>query len=278
MLKLESITKNQACSFAGIEEFTVITKWDSTFDIGVPEIDAEHRYLLSLVNDFHSAYRNKTVESKIAEILKHLLRYVEVHFRNEESLMSAIDYPMSKQHKTRHTHLEKTSRELLEQYTAGNVDITDETMDFLRGWLYHHILEEDKKIGDYCNDHGFPEDWECPHPDESIRPDIFKTCTFCGKQWSNFDAFLKDKEKSVIGCQPDMHDPHYHLIMFNCSCHTTLAFRLSELTEALYAPLLKDESLENATPPDYCLNPHRGPKCSSACACRYVRDLVTLLG
>lgn len=49
-----------------------------------------------------------------------------------------------------------------------------------------------------------------------------------GKEWPTFESLVADKEKEVVGCQVDLKDPMFSMVMFNCKCGTTLAIQAKE--------------------------------------------------
>lgn len=248
-------------------------QWQSEFDIGVPEIDAEHKYLAALINNLHDAQTTNAMDDRLPDLFDHLLQYVDTHFENEELLMKAGNYPHLKEHKKEHHQLANTAFALNRQFLAGKESINQDILAFLKTWLLEHVLDEDQKIGDYYSKHGVPEHW-LP---EAVSSDVFKQCSMCGKRWETLDDLQADKNKALLGCQPDARDPRYSLILFNCSCDTTLAMQLREFADHRGASIYNDERRDNNDRPDYCLN-LKLPSCPIKCACAYTKDVLTMLG
>ena len=137
--------------------------WSEVLEIGVPTVDGEHRHLAAVVNGFHDLYRAGAARDKIFQVLNLLAKYVEVHFRSEEMLMEAGRYPELLKHRREHDKLAEQIFSLAERYEAGDAEITQEVMEFLKGWLLDHILHTDKKLEPFFQARGIPPGWEKPN-------------------------------------------------------------------------------------------------------------------
>lgn len=124
-------------------------QWRSKFEIGVRQIDEEHKHLALLVNDFYDLHRSRATSGNLFTLFNELVRYVETHFQHEEELMASSDYPMLLEHKAMHFELAQAIFSLNEKYSKGQGKITDETMEFLKKWLLDHIVEQDMRIGEH---------------------------------------------------------------------------------------------------------------------------------
>ena len=133
-------------------------QWSPAFELGIPEIDGEHRHLAAIVNAFYDGYRAGGGRDKIFAVLNLLVKYVEVHFRNEEALMEAGRYPDLLRHRREHERLTAQIFALAEKHEAGDGEICIAVMEFLKGWLIEHILHEDKKIAAHLAERAVP----CP--------------------------------------------------------------------------------------------------------------------
>lgn len=135
-------------------------QWSEVFEIGVPRIDGEHRHLVGIVNAFHQIHRSGAGRDKVFPVLNLLVKYVEVHFQSEERLMEVAKYPDLLRHRREHDKLTEQIFALAEKYEAGEAEITDQVMEFLKHWLLDHILQLDKKLAPFFQVHGIPSGWE----------------------------------------------------------------------------------------------------------------------
>jgi hemerythrin-like metal-binding protein len=117
--------------------------------IGHADIDRQHAALYETVNRLHDAMRSDHSREVQGEILAFLHAYTVEHFEAEEALMRNHGYPGLASHKALHDGLVQQVKELEEKYTAGSMTLSIMTMHFLKDWLTHHILEEDRKMAEY---------------------------------------------------------------------------------------------------------------------------------
>lgn len=116
--------------------------WSSAIEVGVPEIDADHRILVELLNRASEAVDHDEALS----ILGDLECYAEQHFEREERLMEAHAYEFLDEHRREHQLLFFDVKNFIEDLMAGKGQIGDVT-EFLRKWLLNHIAGEDRLLG-----------------------------------------------------------------------------------------------------------------------------------
>lgn len=253
-------------------------QWRNELNIGVPEIDSEHRYLVALVNNLYDKFTAHSMEDSLRDTFVHLIRYVDRHFKNEEALMRAAGYPLLQEHQRQHEVLEDKVSELAELYLTDKEHITAETMDFLKDWISVHVMKEDAKIGDFIGDQEFSGQLDHVPAYAQASDTHFKHCSYCEKEWETFQDLADDREISAINCMIDQNNHFYNLILFNCSCGTTLAIQLTEFIEN-GAGLFELEEHDNSLPkPDYCLNKSMSAECLPKCACAYTQEIMKQLG
>ncbi len=252
-------------------------QWKDKLLIGVPEIDAEHRYLIALVNNIIEKYHSNKLEASLAKVYAHLINYTNKHFKNEESLMRAVGYPLLAEHKQKHEFLEDTTSELAEMFLSGQQSISVDTLNFLKNWVIDHVLLEDKKIGAFLAKRDQSFEWDYTPAFTKSNSSYFKECTFCDKKWKTFEELVKDKNKTALNCMTDKNNHFYNLIMFNCSCGTTLAMQLIEFIQRSGVPFRLEERNKLGDKPDYCLNIGKSAACLSKCACKYTAHIMKLL-
>ena len=253
-------------------------QWQNELNIGVPEIDAEHRYLVALVNNLYEKISANSMEGNLTDTFVHLIRYVDRHFKNEEGLMQIAGYPALQEHQKQHESLEDRVSELAESYLTGGEHINAETMDFLKDWVTDHILKEDAKIGHFIGDRDFSGQWDHVPAFAESSGARFKHCSYCEKEWKTFEDLENDKEISAVNCMLDQYNHFYNLILFNCSCGTTLAIQLIEFIEHGVGTFELEERNASQPRPDYCQNKGMSAECLPKCACAYTSDILKRLG
>ncbi len=253
-------------------------EWESKLNIGVPLIDAEHRYLVALVNNLHDSLSGDDGSADLSRLFAHLIRYVGRHFRNEEALMQAVAYPGIAEHRKQHEQLEDKTSDLSELFLSEGNQVAAQTMELLRDWLFVHVMSEDQEIGAFLNGKSLPDDWEHVPAYAQTSEGVFKECTLCKKTWRTFEDLVADKEKTAVCCMPDEVNDYYNLIMFNCSCGTTLAIQLAEFVSNCDVPFSLTKSADGDPPPAYCLRSETPGRCLERCACAYTSKMLDLLG
>ena len=122
--------------------------WCDLFKIGHPIIDEQHQKLIQIVNKFHKEMQRTEKEKIIPDTLNKLIKYVELHFDEEENILHKKGYPDNDllKHREIHEALVKDIFKLNERFCKGDYDSLVEVEKFLTDWLVMHILQEDMKF------------------------------------------------------------------------------------------------------------------------------------
>jgi len=134
-------------------------EWSPLFEIGIPKIDEQHKSLAALVNEFHAIAASQASRDKVFSVLNRLVKYVEEHFRDEEELMGAANYPELMKQKMEHQKLAVDIFKFAERYGHNESELNSDVMDFLKTWLIDHILHEDKKLETFFRGKPLPTGW-----------------------------------------------------------------------------------------------------------------------
>lgn len=121
--------------------------WNPSFELGVPEIDEQHRLLFKAVSDMHDAFLSGRQEVPTDEVVLFMETYAKVHFVVEEALMRQHPHPEVEGHMASHRAFEeKVSEDFLYRTGMGSRILTIQVLEYLRDWLVHHIGEEDRAL------------------------------------------------------------------------------------------------------------------------------------
>lgn len=142
-------------------------QWSDGFSVGIQEIDEQHKELVDLLNQLHTAIIEHHGTATSRKILDDLADYTKTHFSVEESLMRVSGYPDFELHKQFHEDLIGQVVALQEKLDTGEAKITFELLHFLKVWLTTHINEADKRFGSYFASVGGATQW-APHVQESM--------------------------------------------------------------------------------------------------------------
>lgn len=121
-------------------------KWKDSFNIGIEELDHQHKTFLELLNECYesvSADKHAGIDSAMIEKLR---QYATMHFHREEAMLRFASYPDMEHQQEQHKYFESKIRELEAEREAGKSRIVESVFEFLRDWFLNHILQEDKKF------------------------------------------------------------------------------------------------------------------------------------
>lgn len=143
-------------------------QWTDGFSVGVQEIDEQHKELVGLLNQLHTAIMERHGSEAARRILDELAEYTRTHFSVEESLMRVSNDPDFERHKRNHEDLIGQVTALQTKLDTGEAKITFELLHFLKVWLVNHINEADKRFGSFFASVGGSQQW-APHVQDSME-------------------------------------------------------------------------------------------------------------
>ena len=115
---------------------------------GIGIIDDDHQKLLDMLGRLGIAVSEGRNRIILAFLLDDLAKFTLKHFNHEETLMRQFKYADSTRHIEEHNKLIAELIAFKKDLENGKVMITAELPAFLHDWLYTHILESDKKLGE----------------------------------------------------------------------------------------------------------------------------------
>lgn len=123
-------------------------EWSEKFSVGVAKIDEQHKKLVGMLNELHSAMKDGRGKDVLSKILESMLQYAKEHFATEESYMRRYGYPATEAHLSEHKNFEQSAADFYSRYQRGAIT-TIEVYSYLQKWLVNHILNTDKKMGEF---------------------------------------------------------------------------------------------------------------------------------
>ncbi len=133
-------------------------KWKEEFTCYNEDVDNQHKRLFELVTDLYDIVKLKDDYDhfdEIAAIFKELSEYTVYHFGYEEELFDKYNYdPINKKlHKLEHkSFINKVSEIDLNEMDENQRGISIEIVMFVAKWVEDHILETDKKFGEFMKE------------------------------------------------------------------------------------------------------------------------------
>ena len=126
----------------------MLFEWNESFEIGIQEIDDDHKALVNLMNDLYEAMQDGSGGALLIQIFSALKDYTETHFAKEERIMAQWDVPGQKQHFQEHQKMIAKLSELENRHRKGEAAISLQTLTFLRDWLRNHICVLDQTMAE----------------------------------------------------------------------------------------------------------------------------------
>jgi hemerythrin len=128
--------------------------WKEEYTVDIKQIDDQHKQLVEMINELHSAMLSGKGREALGETFTGLVEYTKTHFSTEETLMSQHGYPELKAHRESHDEFTNKVTAMYNDFTEGNILISIELMNFLKDWLINHIARVDKKYAPFFSEKG----------------------------------------------------------------------------------------------------------------------------
>ncbi|MDX9974110.1 MAG: bacteriohemerythrin [FCB group bacterium] len=120
-------------------------QWNDSLSVGVKQIDTQHQKLITLIHDLNDAMKVGKGKDVVGKIIKELVDYTVVHFRQEEGYFAKFDYAETEQHIAEHKAFIAEVSKFQEDFNNGRLGLSLNVMNFLSNWLTKHIMGTDKK-------------------------------------------------------------------------------------------------------------------------------------
>lgn len=123
----------------------MLIPWSDEYLLGIESIDKQHMGIFEIVHRFYEECLASQGEKTVAETLAFLKSYTEDHFRAEEALMEAHDYPDLERHRGLHQAFLDRFGELVEELDSvgPSQELADDTAEMVQDWLIDHIAQQD---------------------------------------------------------------------------------------------------------------------------------------
>ena len=125
-------------------------EWKDEYDIGILEIDEQHRELFKMVNNIKkSILKGVSPQQIIKTVFTDIVDYTQKHFTSEEALMKKMHFPGIDIQKRQHKQLITDIVRKLKEMKAGTQHNPIIMYTFLNQWLLNHIITEDQKLREF---------------------------------------------------------------------------------------------------------------------------------
>lgn len=121
-------------------------EWADDLAIDNGPIDEDHKHLVLLVNELHTATSEGQGHDVVGAVLEQLIVYTKEHLLREERTMEQAQFPHLKQHKIGHQKFIDSLLDLQGKYEAGSITVASQLSTLLRDWLSLHIRRSDREL------------------------------------------------------------------------------------------------------------------------------------
>jgi hemerythrin len=121
--------------------------WENKFELGIVEIDEQHKKMLSIINKLYDLFEDKKHEDQIEidKVIKEMADYALYHFAEEEKYFELFDYENKEAHIQVHNQYRAKIEEWQERYNQEKDNkIFYEISNFLHNWWTWHINNTDR--------------------------------------------------------------------------------------------------------------------------------------
>ncbi len=122
--------------------------WENKFELGISEIDEQHKKMLQIINKLYDMFDGIKNESQIEidKIIKEMAEYALYHFATEEKYFELFNYEDKEAHIEIHNQYRNKIEEWQKEYNESKDNkIFFEISNFLHDWWSWHINNADRE-------------------------------------------------------------------------------------------------------------------------------------
>lgn len=121
-------------------------EWAADLEIDHGPIDADHRQLVDLVNELHTATSKGQGQEVVGGVMERLISYTRLHFTREEQAMEVAAFPGRVAHGEMHRTIVAQLEALADRQAAGSMPVASQLSSLMRDWLSLHIRRSDREL------------------------------------------------------------------------------------------------------------------------------------
>jgi hemerythrin len=130
-----------------------VFSWREEYSTNVESMDKDHMFFLEKANTLYQLIVANDQQAFL-ETLDQMIQFAQNHFKAEESLMKAHDFPDYRIHHKKHKRIIREALEVKKKIQENRMDVDSEFVNYLKDWIINHILTEDRKYGAFLSGKG----------------------------------------------------------------------------------------------------------------------------
>jgi len=123
-----------------------LIRWRKEYELGIADVDHEHRELVELINDTYADATRPDAATSFGEMLGEILARISAHFALEERIMRECRYDGYEEHKADHERLLDEIRDRMDEYDDGRVPDLNVFAAGLEDWFGGHFGSHDARL------------------------------------------------------------------------------------------------------------------------------------
>jgi hemerythrin-like metal-binding protein len=125
-------------------------EWKPEYEVGIEEIDGQHRAIIQLVTEFEAAVEAESHWNSLHTMITHAEEFARIHFATEENLMQRFKYPRFLGHRSEHLFILERISDLKREVLRKEMSI--DLVPRFRNWLLGHFQDSDRHFADFVRD------------------------------------------------------------------------------------------------------------------------------
>ena len=128
-----------------------LIEWKNEFNLGIEEVDTDHRALIELINAMHESVSAGAARADVVAGVTRIYELVAVHFADEEAFMRETRYMAYAEHKEDHEILLDDLRDIIDQARSDSRYVEARLSSDLQYWFAAHFRKHDASL--HCSAH-----------------------------------------------------------------------------------------------------------------------------
>ncbi|MFU0800408.1 MAG: hemerythrin family protein [Xylanivirga thermophila] len=128
--------------------------WRKDLEIGIEELDKQHKALIEHASDLLEACANGKGKEEVKDTLEFVSEYAVTHLKDEEAYQRKYNYPLYENHARVHKNFLEKVEQLKKQFEEEGPTLHF-TIQFNRevvDWFINHISKMDKEFAKYVKE------------------------------------------------------------------------------------------------------------------------------
>jgi hemerythrin len=123
-----------------------LIEWKDEFNLGIEDVDTDHRALIELINAMHDSVSAAADRATLVEGVTRIYDLVAMHFADEEAYMRETRYMAYAEHKEDHEILLDDLRDIIDQVRSDGGYAEARLSADLEYWFSQHFRTHDARL------------------------------------------------------------------------------------------------------------------------------------